>query len=110
MSVWFNEFHYDNTGTDTGEFIEIAGTAGTDLTGWQIARYNGSTPGAAIVYSSPGSITVSGTLANDTGTGIGFKSFSLPQDGLQNGTADGFALINSGGTVVQLLSYEGVLV
>jgi hypothetical protein len=28
-SVFFNEIHYDNTGTDTGEAIEIAGQAGT---------------------------------------------------------------------------------
>ncbi len=41
-SVFFNEFHYDNTGTDTGEFIEIAGPAGTDLTGWSITLYNGA--------------------------------------------------------------------
>ena len=32
-TVFINEIHYDNTGTDTGEFIEIAGPAGTDLTG-----------------------------------------------------------------------------
>ena len=49
MTVFINEFHYDNIGADTGEFIEIAGTAGTDLTGWSLIRYNGSTPGAAVV-------------------------------------------------------------
>ena len=27
-SVFINEIHYDNTGTDTGEAIEIAGPAG----------------------------------------------------------------------------------
>src|SRR5688572_32326239 len=33
ISVFINEVHYDNTGTDTGEFLEIAGPGGTDLTG-----------------------------------------------------------------------------
>jgi hypothetical protein len=35
QSVFINEIHYDNAGTDTGEAIEIAGPAGTDLTGWR---------------------------------------------------------------------------
>src|SRR5262245_8983842 len=46
-AVFINEIHYDNVGTDTGEFIEIAGPAGTDLAGWRLVRYNGATPGAA---------------------------------------------------------------
>ena len=41
-SVFINEIHYDNAGADAGEAIEIAGPAGTDLTGWSIALYNGS--------------------------------------------------------------------
>ena len=41
--VFINEIHYDNTGTDTGEAIEVAGPAGTDLTGWSLVLYNGST-------------------------------------------------------------------
>src|SRR5215475_6584703 len=41
-SVRFSEIHYDNTGTDTGEAIEISGPAGTDLTGWKIVLYNGT--------------------------------------------------------------------
>jgi hypothetical protein len=49
MAVWINEFHYDNIGTDTGEFIEIAGTAGTNLGTYSLVRYNGTTPSAAIV-------------------------------------------------------------
>ena len=40
--VFVNELHYDNAGTDTGEFVELAGPAGTDLTGWSLVLYNGS--------------------------------------------------------------------
>ena len=42
MPVFINEFHYDNDSTDAGEAIEIAGPAGTDLSGWSIVLYNGS--------------------------------------------------------------------
>jgi predicted extracellular nuclease len=107
MAVWINEFHYDNTGFDSGEFIELAGTAGTSLSGWQVVRYNGNVPSAAVVYTSPGTITLGGTLPNQS-NGYGTLSFTLPQDGLQNGPNDGFALVDNTGAVVQLLSYEGV--
>jgi predicted extracellular nuclease len=107
MAVWINEFHYDNVGTDTGEFVELAGTAGTNLSGWSLVRYNGTVPSAAVVYTSPGSITLGGVIP-DQQNGYGTLSFALPQDGLQNGGNDGFALVDAGGTVVQLLSYEGV--
>ena len=42
ISVFINEIHYDNTGTDAGEAIEIAGPAGTNLAGWSIVLYNGA--------------------------------------------------------------------
>lgn len=35
--VCINEIHYDNVFTDSGESIEIAGSAGTDLSGWSSA-------------------------------------------------------------------------
>ncbi|WP_206030311.1 ExeM/NucH family extracellular endonuclease [Roseomonas sp. AR75] len=107
MAAWINEFHYDNAGADSGEFIEIAGAAGTDLSGWALVRYNGTVPTAAVVYTSPGTITLTGVIP-DQQNGFGALSFSLPQDGLQNGGNDGFALVDGDGIVVQLLSYEGV--
>jgi hypothetical protein len=99
MPVWINEFHYDNNGTDANEFIEVAGTAGTDLTGWTIVLYNGS--GGA----SYATLNLGGTLAN-TSNGFGFQS--VLATGLQNGAPDGLALVNNLGVVVQFLSYEGV--
>ena len=41
--VFINEIHYDNASSDTGEAIEIAGPAGTNLAEWTVALYNGST-------------------------------------------------------------------
>ena len=40
--VFINEFHYDNDGTDIGEFIELAVADGVDLRGWFLLLYNGS--------------------------------------------------------------------
>ena len=101
--VFINEIHYDNTGIDAGEAIEIAGPAGTDLTGWVILLYNGSN---GLLY--PPAATLSGTIL-DEGNGYGTASVGYSVDGIQNGSPDGIALYN-GTTVVQFLSYEGVFV
>jgi len=106
-TVFINEIHYDNTGTDTGEFIEIAGPAGTDLTGYGLALYNGATPTAGVLYPVNTVRALSGVIP-DQQNGFGTLNFSYPQDGLQNGTADGVALVQ-GATVIQFLSYEGVV-
>ena len=98
--VFINEIHYDNTGTDTGEAIEIAGPAGTDVTGWSIVRYNGNGG------TSYGSDVLSGVLVNQQG-GFGTLVVEYPSNGLQNGAPDGIALVDGSNTVVQFLSYEG---
>lgn len=100
-SVFINEIHYDNSGADVGEFVEIAGPAGTDLTGWSIALYNGSSS-QLNVYDT---IALSGTLTNSA-NGFGFAAFL--RSGIQNGAPDGLALIDASSNVVQFLSYEGV--
>ena len=99
-SAWINEFHYDNAGSDTGEFVEFAGTAGTSLSGWQILLYNGN---GGRVY---GTYNLSGSIANSS-NGFGFGGYWTP--GIQNGSADGIALVDGQGRVVQFLSYEGRL-
>jgi predicted extracellular nuclease len=98
--VWINEFHYDNASTDLGEAIEVAGVAGTDLTGWDIVLYNGSN---GAVYDTD---ALSGTLANQQG-GFGTAVINYPSNGIQNGGPDGIALVDAAGAVVQFLSYEG---
>ncbi|BBA32042.1 alkaline phosphatase [Methylocaldum marinum] len=106
--VFINEIHYDNEGTDTGEAIEIAGPAGTDLNGWKIVRYNGNGGG---LYTTPGAMTsetLSGTIPDLGGTGYGAITVEYAENGLQNGAPDGIALVNALGEVVQFLSYEGV--
>ncbi|MEL7218663.1 MAG: lamin tail domain-containing protein, partial [Pseudomonadota bacterium] len=95
--LFINEFHYDNIAADIGEFIEVAGTAGLDLTGYSISLYDG---GDGTVYDT---INLSGTI-DDEGNGFGALSFA--QSGIQNGP-DGFALVDPSGNVLQFLSYEG---
>lgn len=99
-NVFINEFHYDNSGTDTGEFIEVAGTAGTDLTGWTLELYNGSNG------ASYNTIQLSGTLTNQC-SGTGVSVANLPTNGLQNGAPDGIALVDDLGMVIEFISYEG---
>ncbi|NRT12952.1 endonuclease [Flavobacterium sp. 14A] len=101
-TVFINEIHYDNAGTDVGEGVEIAGTAGTDLSNWSIIPYNGN-GGAS--YTPVG--VLSGTIPEQSN---GFGTVFVPIIGLQNGAPDGLALINNLGEVVQFLSYEGSFV
>ncbi|NJN44810.1 MAG: hypothetical protein HC806_08900 [Anaerolineae bacterium] len=99
-SIFINELHYENTGTDTGEAIEIAGPVGTNLAGWSIVLYNGAN---SETYDTD---ALSGTIP-DLCDGFGVITLNYPQDGLQNGSPDGIALVNSSSTVIQFLSYEG---
>ncbi|HEU4490021.1 MAG TPA: hypothetical protein VFR74_04040, partial [Jiangellales bacterium] len=91
-TVWINEFHYDNTGTDEGEFIEVAGPAGTDLTGWRIVRYNGNDATNGVVYTSPAEIAPLAGVIPDQQAGYGTAVVEYLSNGLQNGPRDGFAL------------------
>ena len=96
--VWINELHYDNVGDDQGEFIEVAGTGGTNLTGWSLVAYNGS--GGRVYRTVP----LGGSLPS-TSNGLGLLAFDFA--GLQNGPPDGVALIDPAGRSVQFLGYEG---
>lgn len=96
--MFVNEVHYDNSGEDIGEAVEVAAPAGTDLAGWTIVAYNGSN-GAP--YTT---VSLTGVVVDQSG---GLGTVSVPITGLQNGAPDGIALVAPGGAVEQLLSYEG---
>ena len=98
--IWINEFHYDSPGTDSGEFVEIAGMAGTDVAGWRIYLYNGAN---GQFYDND---LLSGVITNQS-NGFGTISLSYPVNGLQNGDPDGIALVRPDGTVVEFISYDG---
>lgn len=98
--VFINEFHYDNVGTDVGEFIEVAVLntfTATPLSNITVSLYNG---GDGATYGS-------NTLNNLTvGTNDGTYTYYTWAVVLQNGSPDGFALSCSG-TAFEFLSYEG---
>jgi hypothetical protein len=98
QAIFINEIHYDNIGRDAGEAVELAGAAGEDLAGWSLLFYNGD-DGA--VYKS---YNLSGVFS-DMQQGMGVLSFAIR--GIQNGRADGMALLDATGSVLQFLSYEG---
>jgi len=97
--VFINEIHYDNASTDSGEGIEIAGLAGTDLAGMSLVPYNGSNGTSYSITA------LTGVIPNQE-SGFGTLWFAI--SGLQNGAPDGVALVAADGTtVLQFLSYEG---
>lgn len=97
-SVFINEIHYDNSGADENEAIEVAGPVGTNFLGFTLILYNGN-GGAQYDSFDVGSFTPSQDGC------VVFVTVSTP--GIQNGSPDGVALVDPDGTVVQFLSYEG---
>jgi predicted extracellular nuclease len=99
-SVFVNEIHYDNSGGDIGEAVEVAGPAGTDLAGWSIALYNGSSSQLNVYDTIP----LSGVIPDQDN---GYGTLAFPRAGIQNGSPDGLALVDGSSAVVQFLCYEG---
>ncbi len=97
---WINELHYDNVNADTGEFVEIAGPAGTDLTGWSLVGHNGN--GGA----SYDTVALSGTIPSQLDC---FGTLAFDFTGLQNGAPDAVALVDDTNAVVEFIGYEGTL-
>jgi hypothetical protein len=102
VDPFINEFHYDNSGTDVGEFIEVAVPQGTDLSDYSIVLYNGS--GGAPYGASP--ISLAGLTIQNTVDGYGFVVLDFPSNGIQNGAPDGICLTGPSGSVIEFLSYE----
>ncbi|MGO4852554.1 peroxidase family protein [Phaeovulum sp. W22_SRMD_FR3] len=99
-----NEFHYDDSGNDSNQFIEVRIGAGQALNGLTVTLYNGAN---GQVYAT---LPVTGSPASSDanydyyvvslGNSNGFN------DPFQNGNPDGISLSNAGG-LIEFLSYEG---
>ncbi len=83
LPPWVNEFDYDSNdgfpNYDYDEFVEIAGPAGTDLSGYRVLAVEGAGPQCSTgFFVNAGdahfdlAIPDGAVLADDTGTGIGF--------------------------------------
>lgn len=98
-NVFINEIHYDNASTDTGEFFEIAGLAGTDLSAYTVQLINGANN---TIYDT---VSLSGIIDNESN---GYGALGFSRAGIQNGSPDGIALLGPNDSI-QFLSYEGVI-
>jgi hypothetical protein len=98
---WINEFHYDDAGGDSGEFVEIVVPSSfTDLASVTLTLYNGG-DGRSYASHALGTFSAGSTEGEWT-------FYSKFITGIQNGAPDGLALSWSDGT--QFLSYEGSFV
>ncbi len=95
--IFINEFHYDDTGADANEFVEVAGPAGTELDGYLIALYDGATG------SNYKTIELKEAIP-DQDDGVGTLVFYA--EGILD-SVGGMALVDDQGSVLQFLSYEG---
>jgi hypothetical protein len=103
--VFINEFHYDNTGGDEGEFVEIA--VAPDFIGnpadISLLLYNGAD---GKVYGTHGLGTFD--HIEEKTTSSSHKLYHKFINGIQNGAPDGFAVVNTvTSQVLQFISYEG---
>jgi endonuclease/exonuclease/phosphatase family metal-dependent hydrolase len=100
-AVFVNEFHYDNTSTDTGEFVEIAVAPG--FTG-KISDLKLYLYGGAVVYDQVHPLD---TFTAGAITSSGHQLFSKFIPDLRN-TVAGFAIVYRN-QVLQFVSYEGAI-
>ncbi len=98
--VFINEIHYDNYSSDVNEGVEVAGPAGSDLSGWSLHFYNGSSSSGKVYKTTD----LAGIVPNQQ-DGFGTLSFSVSS--IQNGSPDGIALVDANSELVQFISYEG---
>lgn len=111
--IWINEFHYDNIGGDTNEFVEVAisttNMSGFTASDYAIEFYNGSN---GALYGSTATLdtfAISGPFAV-TGSMKEITLYTIFFPGIQNGAPDGIALVNvTNSTVESFLSYEGTM-
>ncbi len=105
QNAWINEFHYDNTGIDANEFIEVAiqNPGNYNLADFTITLYNGN-GGVNYGIAMQVSTFVVGIL--DPNTNIQLYYALYPVDGIQNGSPDGICL-DYQRTVLLFISYEG---
>jgi len=106
--LFINEIDYDQTGDDTGEFVEIAGPAGT-YSNVTLDHYNGN--GGALIWTYP---LPEFTLSDESG-GFGFYVFGVAgvpnldfefSGSIQNGPPDGLEL-KVNGIIVDAIAWEG---
>ena len=97
---FISEFHYDNTGTDAGEFVEVQVPPGTHHS-WLVGRALQRRRWGKLWHqrAAGGQPSVRGTSA------VAVINYAV--NGIQNGSPDGIALVDAANALVEFLSYEG---
>ena len=100
--VWLNELHYDNSGADVAEFLEISVGSAITPTDVVVHLYNGNngTTYNTLTVGPLGADLIEGQTQGGMTLYWGWVS------GIQNGSPDGVA-ISVSGTVLHFVSYEG---
>ena len=96
---FISEIHYDNTGTDVGEFVEVEFPAGTSSAGWKVVLYNGN--GGAVYDAASRQPLPSRDRPRQS------RWSTTPRHRRPERLPDGLALVRPDGTVAEFLSYEG---
>jgi hypothetical protein len=120
QQVYLNEIRTNDESTDDGEFIELIGPAGRDISGWQFEHYNGSGGDLIFSFTIPANTFIPDDGVTDiSGQPIGFivikrtdhtvTNFDLEwgSNSLQNGP-DGILLRDQSGDRVQALTWNGM--
>ncbi len=101
-TLWINELHYDNSGADMGEAVEVVVPVGFDVSTLRLEFYNGSN--GSLYDTDDGGAWVAGATVD------GFTLYTSTPGSIQNGAPDGLGLSSIDGTTLyQFLSYEGAL-
>jgi hypothetical protein len=99
--VWINELHFDNTGTDANEFIEIGHDV--SLTGYQLKLFaDGIGPYSAVSLTG---IPPTLTLNSISYTVVEY----LSDGGIDNRARSGCVLVDPNGIVIEFFSYGGTI-
>jgi hypothetical protein len=104
QNAWINEFHYDDYGADTNEFIEVViqNPGNYTLSSFSVVLYNGVNGG---MYDTK---TLDLFTVGATVNGFKFYTYFFPLNGIQNGAPDGIVLAYNDVVISgQFLSYEG---
>lgn len=104
QNAWINEIHYDNTGTDVDEFIEVVieNPSSYLLSDFSVTLYNGG-DSTSYKKTTLNAFTQGSSYGNFT---IFYYNYTANSSSIQNGAPDGMAL-DYQGTLIQFLSYEG---
>ncbi|MEZ5304816.1 MAG: PEP-CTERM sorting domain-containing protein [Verrucomicrobiales bacterium] len=103
-NVFLSEFHYDNAGGDTGEFIEVYALVGTLPGDISVVLYNGSGGASYGTFNGSSAANIA-SLGSATVGASTYDIYYWDTPGLQNGAPDGIAV--SDGVMVEFWSYEG---